>query len=77
MKEELKEICKTAFDWWLQRRPCRWTQAMHLANPEINCVNHTECRLALAVAVMVKDLEVSNEQHTGRNGSGVERQGAG
>ncbi len=60
-------VVQAAYKWWLLRRPVGWTEAEHLANPNINCPGLRDGALAKAVAVKVAACAMTIEEFT-KNG---------
>jgi len=52
---KLTSLERAALKWWKGHRPLGYSEAEHLANPQINLLDrHREGALAMAVAELVK-----------------------
>lgn len=49
-----ERVLKTAYSWWKNHRPAKWSQKTHLENPEVNTATGGDIELANAVARLVK-----------------------
>ena len=47
-------VAEAAEEWWRMRRPVSYSEAEHLINPTVNCVNSCETALAATVANYVR-----------------------
>lgn len=59
MSKEETLVIEAALLWWRHNRPLGWRKAKHLECPEINCTGRPECRLARAVAKLLRSYEAS------------------
>lgn len=55
MKQETK-IITAAIRWWRGNRPKSWSERLHIGEPEVNCRNDSEKKLAQSVAKYLKYL---------------------
>lgn len=49
--EKDHRVALAAYDWWLTKRPARWSEAAQMESPSVNCVGNIERHLAEMVAV--------------------------
>jgi hypothetical protein len=58
MKTNIDWIVQYACEWWLGKRPTRFSVKDHLLNPTINTVSDRERNLAESVAEYLKDKKI-------------------
>ena len=52
--QALHELSLAALEWWRNKRPTVYREEQHLLNPEINCTDEPEKKLARACAKMTR-----------------------
>ncbi len=60
--EERATIIDRAMHWWMGKRPFKWDEVEHLANPTINCNGERESELAAAVAAYMQPALIQGER---------------
>lgn len=54
---DTRAVVDAAVNWWRSKRPVGWNVWDHTANPTINTTTDRENELAVAVSVVVEEME--------------------